>query len=292
MPITACRPRRSLAEPPCLFNSPQGRLIFCHQPHGLLVRRTNSRLKLTIARELPYSKMQRPACECLATQRATTADSIKIWRREDSKAHSREPLIQLISKQPHQLQWIGSVTLNNKQRTQASKFLSYVLRHEPRTIGLQLDIEGWADIDQLITGAAQAGQFLDRAILRSIVSESEKVRFAISNDGNRIRALQGHSTPQVKQSHREKTPPDILYHGTARRFLHSIMQNGLKPGSRHHVHLEADMETALANGRRYGEAAVLKIECWRMHSDGYRFYQAENGVWLIDFVPAQYLQME
>nr|WP_320205693.1 RNA 2'-phosphotransferase [Burkholderia arboris] len=32
-------------------------------------------------------------------------------------------------------------------------------------------------------------------------------------------------------------PPERLYHGTATRFLDSIRAQGLKPGTRHHVHL-------------------------------------------------------
>ena len=33
-----------------------------------------------------------------------------------------------------------------------SKLLSYVLRHRPDEVGIELDEAGWADVDELIDG--------------------------------------------------------------------------------------------------------------------------------------------
>jgi putative RNA 2'-phosphotransferase len=41
---------------------------------------------------------------------------------------------------------------------QTSKFLSFVLRHQPEAIGLALDAEGWGSVDELIAGAARQGR--------------------------------------------------------------------------------------------------------------------------------------
>jgi putative RNA 2'-phosphotransferase len=177
----------------------------------------------------------------------------------------------------------------SKQLTEVSKYLSYVLRHEPQAIGLTLDREGWASINALIEGAAQQGKVLDRALIERVVSTSDKKRFAISQDGSRIRAVQGHSTESVSISYEEKTPPEFLYHGTATRFLESIWKEGLKPGSRHHVHLSEDVQTATAVGQRYGKPAVLEIEALRMQQQGFKFYQAENGVWLTEVVSVEFI---
>jgi putative RNA 2'-phosphotransferase len=166
-----------------------------------------------------------------------------------------------------------------------SKFLSYVLRHEPQAIGLTLDREGWADIGALIGGARQSGRELDEVLIRAVVASSDKKRFAISEDGLRIRAVQGHSTASVAITYAEKVPPEFLYHGTATRFLESILKEGLRPGKRQHVHLSEEVPTATAVGQRYGKPVVLKIEALRMHQQGFKFYQAENGVWLVDRVP-------
>ncbi|CAH0321132.1 RNA 2'-phosphotransferase [Pseudomonas mediterranea] len=176
--------------------------------------------------------------------------------------------------------------MDTKRLNETSKFLSYVLRHEPQAIGLQLDSEGWADIESLIAGAAEDGRPLDMDLIQAVVSSSDKKRFGLSDDGLRIRAVQGHSTGTVSLQYVEKEPPELLYHGTATRFLESIREKGLIPGSRHHVHLSQDMQTAIAVGQRYGKPVVLKVDALRMHQQGFKFFQAENGVWLTDHVPA------
>ncbi|CAB3747140.1 RNA 2'-phosphotransferase [Burkholderia puraquae] len=173
--------------------------------------------------------------------------------------------------------------------TRISRFLSYLLRHAPQTIGLQLDPEGWADIDELITGATRYGHPLDRATLEIVCATNDKQRFALSDDGRRIRAVQGHSTPVVQRRYPPVQPPERLYHGTATRFLDSIRAQGLKPGARHHVHLSPDIRTALAVGTRYGVPVILEVDAQRMHRQGHTFFVAENGVWLTGTVPAEFL---
>jgi len=178
---------------------------------------------------------------------------------------------------------------DSKLLTDTSKFLSYVLRHEPQAIGLSLDQQGWASLDALIAAAAQHGRKLDRALIERVVATNEKKRFAISPDGACIRAVQGHSTDSVEIAFEERTPPAVLYHGTATRFLESIRKQGLAPGSRHYVHLSEDVPTATSVGQRYGKSVVLAIDAARMHAQGFKFYQAQNGVWLTPSVPAQFL---
>ncbi|AKK00371.1 RNA 2'-phosphotransferase [Pseudomonas chlororaphis] len=181
--------------------------------------------------------------------------------------------------------------MDTKRLNETSKFLSYVLRHEPQAIGLQLDGEGWADIGSLIAGAACDGRSLDIALIQAVVDSSDKKRFSLSEDGLRIGAVQGHSNASVRIQYIEKEPPALLYHGTATRFLDSIREKGLIAGSRHHVHLSQDMPTAIAVGQRYGKPVVLEVEALRMHQQGFSFFQADNGVWLTDHVPANFLSM-
>ncbi len=173
----------------------------------------------------------------------------------------------------------------SKQLSEVSKFLSYVLRHQPDAIGITLDLEGWTDIAALIAAAANDGKQLDRDLIQSVVTTSDKKRFAISEDGLRIRAVQGHSTESVDINYVEQVPPEFLYHGTATRFLDSIRKEGLLPGSRQYVHLSQDEQTALAVGQRHGKPVVLKIKALLMHEQGFKFFQAENGVWLTSAVP-------
>ena len=169
-----------------------------------------------------------------------------------------------------------------------SKFLSLVLRHDPGRIGLQLDAAGWAEVDELIAAAARGGVEIDRETLARVVAGNDKQRFALTPDGIRIRANQGHSV-RVDLGLEPRTPPEVLYHGTAARFVDSIRESGLHAARRTHVHLSADVETARKVGRRHGSPVVLTVAAGRMHRDGRVFYQSDNGVWLTDAVPAEYI---
>jgi putative RNA 2'-phosphotransferase len=170
-----------------------------------------------------------------------------------------------------------------------SRFLSKVLRHAPESVGLTLDEAGWVDVKQLMEAAGRAGVALDRATLDRVVGENDKQRFALSADGLRIRASQGHSVP-VELGLQPQTPPDVLYHGTADRNLDSIRRDGLRPGKRTHVHLSKDEETAVAVGRRHGRPVVLRVLAGRLHAAGHAFYRSDNGVWLTGTVSADHLE--
>lgn len=182
--------------------------------------------------------------------------------------------------------------MSDAQDVEISRFLSFVLRHKPEAIGLQLDSEGWADIEALVAGAERTGKDLDDGMIRRVVAGNDKKRFALSEDGRRIRAVQGHSTAAVQREYEAVVPPQRLFHGTASRFLDSILQKGLIAGSRHHVHLSEDRETATQVGERYGAPVILEIDARAMHEDGFAFHQAENGVWLTARVPLEYLKRE
>lgn len=127
------------------------------------------------------------------------------------------------------------------------------------------------------------------SFLERIVAKSDKQRFAFSPDGTRIRANQGHSI-QVELGLAPQAPPEVLYHGTASRFLDSIRREGLRPGQRTHMHLSKDEATAYKVGQRHGKSAVLLIAAGRMLRDGYEFLCSENGVWLTKAVPADYIE--
>lgn len=179
---------------------------------------------------------------------------------------------------------------NGRQQATTSRFLSLVLRHQPALIGLTLDDAGWTPVDELLAKLAVAGHALSREALDEIVRSSDKQRFAFSDDGHRIRANQGHSVP-VDLGLPPIEPPAVLLHGTTRRFLASILKQGLAKRARHHVHLSESASTATAVGARRGESVLLKVDAARMHADGHVFYRSANGVWLTDAVPPAYLSI-
>lgn len=175
--------------------------------------------------------------------------------------------------------------------THISKFISLVLRHQPEKIGLTLDSHGWANVDELIRKANQAGVRFDRATLDQVVAENDKQRFAFSPDGTKIRASQGHSI-EVDLQLEPSAPPDVLYHGSAERFLASIRAQGLLPGSRQYVHLSKDIQTARSVGSRHGKAVIFRVKAGEMQRAGLKFFLSANGVWLTERVPVEYLELE
>lgn len=170
-----------------------------------------------------------------------------------------------------------------------SKFLSLILRHAPEKIGLALDPQGWADIGQLLALANQHGRRISREQLDEVVGRDSKTRYAISADGLRIRANQGHSLAAVEIALPASTPPAVLYHGTASRFVDAIRAGGLLAGARKHVHLSSNQETAVAVGARHGKPVVLTVDAAAMQAQGHVFYVSDNGVWLTPAVPVAFI---
>lgn len=166
--------------------------------------------------------------------------------------------------------------------------MSLVLRHDPDSIGLKLDENGWTPVEELIACLKRDGKRVDREMIARVVEKSDKQRFRISDDGTMIRANQGHSVA-IDLKLEKKSPPKWLYHGTATRAMNSIEREGLLRQSRNHVHLSMDKETAKKVGSRHGRAVVLEVAAQMMEQHGFDFYQSENGVWLTEHVPPDYL---
>lgn len=178
---------------------------------------------------------------------------------------------------------------SDKQLTHISKFLSLVLRHQPEKIGIQLDQNGWTDIDELIEKANENGIQFDRETLNHIVATNTKKRFAFNETLDKIRASQGHSI-EIELGYTNQKPPEILYHGTGEKSVQSIVDTGLEKRSRQHVHLSSDIETAIKVGQRHGKPFVFKVLAEQMYNDNFQFFISDNGVWLTDNVPTKYLK--
>jgi putative RNA 2'-phosphotransferase len=179
--------------------------------------------------------------------------------------------------------------LTKKENDKVSKFMSYVLRHNPGDIGMALDENGWVSVDELVN-KAQKVMPLTQKMVAFVVKTNEKQRFALSEDGTRIRANQGH-TVKVELDLVDVEPPEYLYHGTAEHFMESILREGLKPMKRHDVHLSFNEDTAHKVAVRHGKPVILIVESGRMYRNGHRFQCTKNNVWLTQEVPVKYFQV-
>ena len=181
--------------------------------------------------------------------------------------------------------------MDEETKGRISKLLSHGLRHVPAALAITLDGAGFADVDRVLAGLAAKGFAIDADALEEIVATSDKQRFALSPDGLRIRANQGHSV-HVDLGLAALEPPPVLFHGTVDRFLDAIKSEGLTRRSRTHVHLSLDEETArIVAARRRGTIVILRVRAEEMHATGYTFYRSANGVWLTDHVPPSFLDV-
>lgn len=181
------------------------------------------------------------------------------------------------------------MSYNREKLVKLSRFISCILRHKPHIIGIELDKNGWARTDALIEGINNSNRFITMDMLNKIVKTDEKQRYSFNSDKSLIRANQGHSV-NVQVDLKEMTPPDILYHGTGKKYCESIDKTGLIPKGRLYVHLSKDKETAYSVGSRHGEPVIYIVHAKEMHNAGFKFYLSKNNVWLIERVPHYYLE--
>jgi putative RNA 2'-phosphotransferase len=173
-----------------------------------------------------------------------------------------------------------------------SQVISHALRHEPWLYELELDDEGWVSVESLLYGLRSLktkwGNLRETDIIE-MINKSDKKRHEIKDD--KIRALYGHTIPG-KLIKMKGNPPDILYHGTTNELLKLIQTEGLKPMHRHYVHLSVNPEIAKQVGlRKDPEPVIVSINTQEASKCGIVFYQGNELVWLVDHMPAKYLDV-
>jgi putative RNA 2'-phosphotransferase len=182
--------------------------------------------------------------------------------------------------------------MEEKKAKRISKFLSLILRHNPETIGLHLDKNGWAEVSELLEKSKKGRVHFDANELVYIVKTNNKQRFSFNEDHTKIRANQGHSLQHIQLELEPQTPPAFLYHGTVAKFMDAIRAKGLLKINRQHVHLSTDRATATNVGSRRGKPIILSIRAEEMYHKGYIFYRSANGVWLTDHVPSTFISFK
>ncbi len=180
--------------------------------------------------------------------------------------------------------------MKSSRLVKVSKYLSRVLRHHPERIGINLDKNGWVKIEELLIAAKNHNFPITKKELTEVVETNDKKRFSIDSTDSLIRANQGH-TVEVDLQLESAVPPEKLYHGTGNHLIDLIQKTGLQKMSRHHVHLSKDINTSQNVGKRKGKPVVFVIDTLAMYKQGYKFYLSENQVWLVDYIPPEYLQL-
>lgn len=160
------------------------------------------------------------------------------------------------------------------------KQLSFLLRHDTEYI---FDEHGYREVQDLVQNH---GFTMDEIV--ELVETNDKQRYEFNDDKSKIRARQGHSV-NVNVDLKETLPPDVLFHGTATRFLESIREKGILKMSRNYVQLSEKIDTAMEVGKRHGNPVVLGVDTKTMREDGIKFYLSNNNVWLTEFIDSKYI---
>ena len=184
--------------------------------------------------------------------------------------------------------------MSDKRYIKLSKTMSYFLRHRPEEARLVLDEEGMVPTKALIDAINKRRGFgwVTKRDIDYVVDTSDKKRFHIK--GERIGARYGHNRQlrEVKPGPPVQ-PPEVLYHGTPRRVVTSIMKQGLLPQGRQFVHLSVDIETAQKVGsRRDKKPAILTIRAREAHASGIEFYAPTPETYLTRQIPPEYIELK
>ncbi len=180
------------------------------------------------------------------------------------------------------------MALDRRKRIRLSKFLSYILRHNPQAYGLKLDKFGFVllrDVHQVIRSRLP---WVKQEDLFSLVEGDPKGRFELRE--GKIRATYGHSLGLENPSP-SVLPPAKLYHGTSHKNLGRILVEGIKPMGRDFVHLSPTPEDALWVGKRHGgEPVILVIDARKAVQEGIEFKRWKN-TFLVREVPKKYIAL-
>jgi len=173
--------------------------------------------------------------------------------------------------------------MGRDQVSEASKKLSWLLRHGAGEQGLSMDTAGWVPVDEVLRKLR-----LDQQTLELVVAENNKSRLELS--GGRVRVCQGHSVEgmpvtreALEASWSRYEGPGPLWHGTSADAVPSIAREGILSVGRTHVHLAEATDSKV--GKRANVDILLEISVPRLRAAGLGVFQSSNGVVLVRQVP-------
>jgi putative RNA 2'-phosphotransferase len=170
-----------------------------------------------------------------------------------------------------------------------SRWMAYVLRHNPERYGLQPDKHGFVDLDTFIQIAKRRYPNVTPEQLREFISLNGAARFEVS--GAQLRARYGHSIP-VEPVGPAVEPPEHLFFGTEAAKQDEILAQGLQPVERRNLHLSTTVDEALSIASRKAEQpAVFRILAKEAHQAGVAFYR-ESSLYLASRIPAEFIRLE
>ena len=179
------------------------------------------------------------------------------------------------------------------ERNSLARRLALVLRHAPEKFDLEMDINGWIDVKDIIRQFKQSGgkrfHWLRPHHFRAIVETDPKGRYEVR--GNTIRATYGH-TVEIELDLPTDNIPDALYFPCDPEQTENLLEVGSSPGRRAHVHLSASIRSAAEAGHvHFPLPTILEVDTAQMNAAGETIWHAGITVYLTENVPAQYISV-
>jgi len=187
----------------------------------------------------------------------------------------------------------GRFIMRTGERNSIARRLALVLRHAPEKFDLEMDINGWVDVKDIVLQFKKQGgkrnHWLRPHHLSAIVETDPKGRYDIR--GNTIRATYGH-TVEIEIDLPTDNIPDALYYPCDPVETENLLEVGISPSGRSHVHLSASIKTAAEAGHvHFALPTILEVDTAQMIAAGETIWHAGITVYLTDNTPAKYLSV-
>lgn len=182
----------------------------------------------------------------------------------------------------------GSFVLNETRVTKLGKMVSGALRHFPYELGLKMDVQGWVDLNQLISALEGNYRWFHAEHLFAMIESDVKGRYELCEE--RIRARYAHSV-NVDLDFPENKLKE-LYYGTTMEEAGRIMDIGLKPVLQRYVHLSTSFDEAIRVAKfRTDQPVIIIIDAKNAQSQGIKIMEVNDQICVSNSIPTDFLDI-
>ncbi len=182
----------------------------------------------------------------------------------------------------------GRYVLDDDREERLGRFISGALRHFPEDVGLEMDMQGWVDLDLLCDIMESRYRWATEERLTSLIESDIKRRY--ETEGSRIRARYGHSVNVDLDYPGNEFA--YLYYGASLEEIDMLLENGIAPIRQRYVHLSTSYRKANEAASVHSEnPVVIEVDAETAQQDGIFFMAVNDDIVLVDNVPPEYLSI-
>lgn len=185
----------------------------------------------------------------------------------------------------------GKFIMSEEEIKNLGKTTAGILRHFPDKYGLDVDEQGWIDLEHYVKALRNRQKrfhWLRKYHMKALVDTDPKERYQIKN--GYIRATYAHSI-DVDLDLPMEDVPDTLYLPTTEQEGELLLEGGVKPSDRTYVHLSGSYESALEAGVvRSDKPVILKVDAESALEEGEKIMRAGKGVYIAEKIDPEYLE--